>query len=103
EGRNKWSVDGFALPDYEIKAFANFLEISTACLKVIVHQPLYLEWQYKADNEWKTFASDRKTGAYLFGISNTNVTHYLNRHLNEQYYGLGEKTGNLNRHGRRFE
>lgn len=96
-------MDSFALPDYEIKAFANFLEISTACLKVIVHQPLYLEWQHKVDGEWKTFAADRKTGAYVFGVSNTNVTHYLNRHLSEQYYGLGEKTGNLNRHSRRFE
>lgn len=103
KGRDKWSVEGFSLPDYNVDEFANSLEISTACLKVILHQPLYLEWQRKVDGEWKTFASDRKTGAYLFGISNTNVTHYLNRSVNEQYYGLGEKTGNLNRHGRRFE
>lgn len=103
QGRDKWSVEGFSLPDYEVKQFANSLEISTACLKVIIHQPLYLEWQRKVDDEWKTFISDRKTGAYLFGVSNTNVAHYLNRNINEKYYGLGEKTGNLNRHGRRFE
>ncbi|QLB14003.1 alpha-glucosidase [Mannheimia granulomatis] len=103
QGRDKWAVDGFSLPQYEVKEFANYLEISTACLKVIIHKPLYLEWQHKVDGEWKTFSSDRKTGAYLFGISNTNISHYLNRSVNEHYYGLGEKTGNLNRHGRRFE
>ncbi|WP_040975971.1 glycoside hydrolase family 31 protein [Necropsobacter massiliensis] len=103
QGRNKWSSHGFTLPDYKFKQTEKTLEISTALLKVIVHQPLYLEWQYKKDGEWKTFVTDRKTGAYLFGISNTKISHFLQRDTKDHYYGLGEKTGNMNRHGRRFE
>ena len=37
------------------------------------------------------------------GISNSDISHFINRSVDHHYYGLGEKTGNLNRHGRRFE
>lgn len=103
QGRDKWSLDGFSLPDYQFSQTEKTLEISTALLKVIVHQPLYLEWQYKKNGKWQTFVTDRKTGAYLFGISNPRISHFLQRDTQDHYYGLGEKTGNLNRHGRRFE
>lgn len=103
QGRDKWSLEGFSCPDYEIKQTEKTLEISTALLRVTIHQPLYLEWEYKQDGDWKPLFSDRKTGAYLMGISNTEVSHYLQRNTEDHYYGLGEKTGNLNRHGRRFE
>ena len=103
QGRNKWSLDGFTCPDYEIKQTEKTLEISTALLKLTIHQPLYLEWEYKQDGKWKPLFTDRKTGAYLMGISNTEISHYVQRSTQDHYYGLGEKTGNLNRHGRRFE
>ena len=103
QGRDKWSLVGFSCPDYEIKQTEKTLEISTALLRVTIHQPLYLEWEYKQDGEWKTLFADRKTGAYLMGISSTEVSHYLQRSVQDHYYGLGEKAGNLNRHGRRFE
>ena len=103
QGRDKWSLDGFTCPDYEIKQTEKTLEISTALLKLTIHQPLYLEWEYKQDGKWKPLFTDRKTGAYLMSISNTEISHYLQRNTQDHYYGLGEKTGNLNRHGRRFE
>ncbi|HHF3660672.1 TPA: TIM-barrel domain-containing protein, partial [Haemophilus influenzae] len=103
QGRDKWSLKGFSCPDYEVKQTEKTLEISTALLKVTIHQPLYLEWEYKHGDKWKPLFKDRQTGAYLMGISNTTISHYLQRDIQEHYYGLGEKTGNLNRHGRRFE
>lgn len=103
QGRNKWSLEGFTCPDYAILQTEKTLEISTALLKVTIHHPLYLEWEYKHGDKWKPLFKDRKTGAYLMGISNTTISHYLQRDIQEHYYGLGEKTGNLNRHGRRFE
>lgn len=103
QGRNKWSLEGFTCPDYAILQTEKTLEISTALLKLTIHQPLYLEWEYKHGDKWKPLFKDRKTGAYLMGISNTTISHYLQRDIQEHYYGLGEKTGNLNRHGRRFE
>lgn len=48
----------------------------------------------------KTFAQDVKNRAYVFDGS--GVFHYMCRKSNEVYCGLGERTGNLNLHGRRF-
>ncbi|SMB87648.1 alpha-glucosidase [Pasteurella testudinis DSM 23072] len=103
QGRDRWSSDGFSLPAYSVTKAENSLIVASEKLRVIVHQPLCLEWQYNNNGIWTTFVSDRKTGAYLFGVSDNQISHFLQRDISEQYYGLGEKTGNLNRHGRRFE
>ncbi|MFC0309317.1 TIM-barrel domain-containing protein [Gallibacterium trehalosifermentans] len=103
EGRDRWSMEGFSQPIYEIQQEKEQLVIATKTLKVIVHQPLYLEWQYRTAEGWKTIAQDRKTGAYLMGVSQGKVSHFMQRSAEDAYYGLGEKAGNLNRYGRRFE
>ncbi|KGQ69547.1 alpha-glucosidase [Chelonobacter oris] len=103
QGRDRWLPDHFSLPAYSVTEHKSGIAIETGRLKVIVHRPLWLEWQYNHDGEWRTFVADRKTGAYLFGISSPQISHFLQRNVSEHYYGLGEKTGNLNRHGRRFE
>lgn len=103
QGRDRWSLANFSLPAYSVSEEDNQIIIASEQLRVIVHQPLWLEWQYNNNGTWTTFVADRKTGAYLFGISNAQISHFLQRDVADQYYGLGEKAGNLNRHGRRFE
>ncbi|PJG84722.1 TIM-barrel domain-containing protein [Conservatibacter flavescens] len=103
QGRDRWCLDGYSLPTYEVCEKNGEVEITTDHLKLIVHQPLWLEWQYKCGQNWKTFSQDRKTGAYLLGISNNQVSHFVQRSVTDNYYGLGEKAGDLNRKGRRFE
>lgn len=104
KGRDKWSVEGFCLPQYQLTKGDETLEISTEKLKLIIHHPLWLEWQYKTElGNLETIAKDRKTGAYLMGISQNKISHFMQRNSQEYYYGLGEKSGNLNRYGRRFE
>ncbi|HBO37485.1 MAG TPA: alpha-glucosidase [Pasteurellaceae bacterium] len=103
QGRERFSTEGFSLPNYDLNVQENVIEISTGLLKVIVHKPLYLEWQYKKDQQWLPLMRDRKTGAYLFATDDTKISHYIERSAVENYYGLGEKTGNLNRKGKRFE
>jgi len=51
---------------------------------------------------WTAIARDRPTQAYNFGWWGEGVRHYLVRDPAEQYFGLGEKTGALDRAGRRF-
>src|SRR5699024_10238340 len=47
--------------------------------------------------------NDRKTQAYKHQISDHHdYCHYINRDLNEVYYGLGEKTGDINKAGERY-
>ncbi len=102
-GRNRFSTDGFSLPSYQLEINDNVIEVSTNLLKLRVHKPLYLEWQYQVNNSWQPLSQDRKTGAYLFGTDDSKISHYIERNTSENYYGLGEKSGNLNRKGRRFE
>ena len=104
EGRDRESLQGFALPDFTVEERGETLCISTDKLRVTVHQPLWLEWEYKNDNgEWQLLASDRPTSAYLLNAHGDGVAHYQRRFKEERYYGLGEKAGPLQRTGKRYE
>lgn len=104
EGRSRLSSEGFSLPGYQLEQQENALKVSTDKLRVTIHQPLWLEWEYKNQNgEWELLVADRPTSAYLLNVHGDGVAHYQRRYGNEQYYGLGEKAGDLNRNGRRFE
>jgi len=103
-GRERLSSDGFTLPEYQLEQTDSCIKIATAALRLTVHQPLWLEWEYKSSaGEWLPLTHDRKTGAYQLGVNSHELAHFMNRADSERYYGLGEKTGDLNRAGRRFE
>jgi alpha-glucosidase len=57
-----------------------------------------LHW---ADGQGRTAGQDRGTSAYFTSPRTGAVRHYLQRDRAERYYGLGDKTGPLNLHGRR--
>ncbi|MCT4716453.1 glycoside hydrolase family 31 protein [Enterobacteriaceae bacterium H18W14] len=104
EGRARESLEGFTLPAFAVEETDDTLRISTDKLRVTVHQPLWLEWEYKKDGAgWQLLASDRPTSAYLLNAHGDGVAHYQRRYKEESYYGLGEKAGPLARTGRRYE
>ncbi|EQB4041953.1 TIM-barrel domain-containing protein [Cronobacter sakazakii] len=104
EGRPRDSLDGFSLPGFTLDETPERLVISSDKLRVTVHQPLWLEWHYRDDNgQWQFLTSDRPTSAYLINAHGDGVAHYQRRQKDDRYYGLGEKAGNLERTGRRFE
>ena len=104
EGRSRDSLAGFACRDLEItQEAAGALTLSTGVLRVVVDRPLQLRWQVRIDGVWREVAQDRPTGAYLRGRRDHAVAHFLRRFPGERVYGLGEKTGLLERSGRRFE
>ncbi|MCP2005552.1 UNVERIFIED_ORG: alpha-glucosidase [Buttiauxella agrestis ATCC 33320] len=104
EGRDRESLQGFTLPGFSIEELNETLRVSTDKLRVTVHQPLWLEWEYKNENgEWQMLASDRPTSAYLLNAHGDGVAHYQRRFKEERYYGLGEKAGPLQRTGKRYE
>jgi alpha-glucosidase len=43
------------------------------------------------------------TSAYLLNAHGDGVAHYLSRRKDERFYGLGEKAGDLQRNGKRYE
>ncbi|WP_312059527.1 glycoside hydrolase family 31 protein, partial [Pantoea septica] len=103
EGRDRESLDGFGLPGFQLEHEANQLRISTDRLRVTVHHPLCLSWEHYHQGQWQPLAADRHTGAYLLNAHGDGVEHYQRRQPQDRVYGLGEKSGDLNRSGRRFE
>src|SRR5512142_2547394 len=75
--------------------------LATVRLEVRLHvAPLRLEW--RAVGAEQSVAQDRSTSAYLRQARTGAVRHYLARDPREHFYGLGDKTGRLNLHGRRL-
>ncbi|MEG1691276.1 MAG: glycoside hydrolase family 31 protein, partial [Hafnia sp.] len=104
EGRDRESTEGFTLPAFELEQTDNGLRISTDRMRVSVNQPLWLQWEYRNEaGEWQLLAADRPTSAYLLNAHGDGVAHYQRRFPTESYYGLGEKAGDLNRTGGRYE
>ena len=56
----------------------------------------------KRGGDWHRVARDRPTQAYNFGWWDERVHHYLVREPAEKYFGLGERSGDMDRAGRRF-
>lgn len=104
EGRDRLSTEGFSLPKFDLTEQNDTLTVSTDVLRVTIRQPLTLSWEFRNENnEWQLLVEDRPTGAYMLSPRDETIAHYQRRYGNENYYGLGEKSGDLNRKGRRFE
>ncbi|SNT73691.1 TIM-barrel domain-containing protein [Paracoccus seriniphilus] len=103
EGRDRDLNCGFSCPGYQFAEEDGALIIQTEALRLLIRAPLQLIWQARIDGEWRVFATDRPTGAYMAGTRDHSHAHFLLRESSEQVYGLGEKTGDLERSGRRFE
>nr|WP_272213629.1 glycoside hydrolase family 31 protein [Marinicella sp. W31]MDC2879590.1 glycoside hydrolase family 31 protein [Marinicella sp. W31] len=103
EGRARDDLSGFSLPEFTCTE-GDTLVIETESLKLTVENPLTMRWEAKqADGTFKLVAEERPTGAYMLGIRDHRNSHFLLRKPGEKVYGLGEKAGNLERSGRRYE
>ncbi|MCU7709438.1 glycoside hydrolase family 31 protein [Priestia sp. JV24] len=104
EGRKRLDTSGFSLPSYEFSNNNGECTVETSALKLNVDlNGFKISWFYREDFGWVNFANDRKTQAYnLDGSLGEGIVHYLKRDLNEQYFGLGEKTGSVDKHGKRY-
>ena len=97
EGRRREDLAGFEAPATR-SADGRF---GTDQLAVTLgSSPLRLQWHaFGADTP---ILQDRETTAYLRQPRGGLVRHYLARDASDHYYGLGDKTGPLNLHGRRL-
>ncbi|MDB6178681.1 alpha-glucosidase [Paracoccus sp. Z330] len=103
QGRNRDDNSGFTCPDFALDQQEDALVIQTEVIRLTIRAPLQLIWHARVDGEWRAFAADRPTGAYMAGTKDHAHAHFLLRDTSEQVYGLGEKSGDLERSGRRFE
>jgi len=102
EGRHRFVATGFSRPAAARRLDGHILTLETARIRLKVDLADFkCRWQI-FDNEWKDAARDRPTQAYDFGWWDGRVRHYLARDADEMFFGLGERSGDQNRAGRRF-
>lgn len=110
EGRSRGSILGFNRPQLQVvenQAGANeslHASLQTGQLKLELtggeDQPVRLLWSHPQTG--LSFQNDRVTSAYLSEKRTGLVRHCVLRDPREHYFGLGDKTGPLNLHGRRL-
>ncbi|MFC0180589.1 glycoside hydrolase family 31 protein [Thorsellia kenyensis] len=104
EGRSRFDLSGFSCPNFSTEQISKHeLRIETTHLRLSITQPLCLHWEHKLDGQWQSLVHDRKTGAYQLGVNSYKNAHFMNFAPDTKFYGLGEKSGWLERTKKRFE
>src|SRR5215472_1616494 len=98
EGRDRLDVSRFRRPSFDFHD-GDHVVMGTSALRVTVRlQPFGLEWFTASALR---FAADRPTHGYAFARSGA-TRHYMARETTDRYFGLGDKTGPIDHHGRRL-
>lgn len=105
EGRDRLDLSPFSLPTYLVQQDEDYFSIETKKLKLRINLDGFKITWFAKDNKGKLhkIANDRNTQAYNFdGSLGEGIFHYMERTKKEQYYGLGEKSGDMDRYGKRY-
>ncbi|WP_417473980.1 TIM-barrel domain-containing protein [Leisingera sp.] len=102
-GRSRDDLTGFSCPPPEVTTSESEITVATDTLRLRLLSPLQMIWEAKVGGTWQCFAKDRATGGIHLGLRDHAHAHFLARMEGEPVFGLGEKTGPLNRAGKRYE
>lgn len=99
EGRDRLSLEGFTLPTLtQTSVTQNDAIFETQNLRISIEQdPLRISTFQKTENGWQKILQDRENGAYQWLSSRQSFRHFQTKNNNERHYGLGDKTGPLDR------
>lgn len=64
--------------------------------------PFGIDWEQNIGGTWQICCRDRASYAYGCAARSGTITHWQARDGDDQYFGLGDKTGSLNKAGRRL-
>jgi len=100
EGRDRLDVGAFTRPRFDFDQEGDEVFLQTDALRVGIRlRPFGLEWSIPSGVR---FAADRGTHAYEWSSKIGTLRHYMARQPTDRYFGLGDKTGPLDKHGRRL-
>ena len=103
DGRDRFDTTGFSSPDYTFSESDEQLVIATPRLRLTIQRVGFLcRWEMPSSDGWVEVAADRPTQGYNFGWWDDKIYHYLARTRDEQYFGLGERSGNADRYGQSY-
>ena len=103
-GRDRFDLSGFSLPAFNVDEEDGKLIVETAWLRLTIRlHGFFCTWESYDDtaNGKVPVLRDRPTQAYNFGWWDERAHHYLAREPGEMYFGLGERSGAMDRAGRR--
>ncbi len=100
EGRDRSDVASWPIPRFTVTQDADGIKLATDALTLdIALDPFRLTWRLP---DGRIFARDRDSHPYSFSRNSAAFAHAQMRHKLDRYYGLGDKTGKLDLHGRRL-
>lgn len=100
EGRRRDDLSPFPCPAFSVAIAAENVQIRTRQLTLeIALGDFWIRWFDAAGNG---FASDLSGRAYTYDRAGRAIYHYLERRIGEHYYGFGERSGELDKAGRRM-
>jgi alpha-glucosidase len=103
EGRDRLDLVGFSLPEFDLEQDEEELRLTAGALRLSVRlDGFFCSWEIRQGAAWLRAARDRPTQAYNWGYWDEKIYHYLRREPGERYYGLGERSGEMDRSERRF-
>lgn len=103
EGRDRFDLEGFALPKFGLESATDHLRVETEAIRLTLRLAgFFCTWEVRCDSGWVSVAQDRLTQAYNFRFWDERVYHYLRREQGEKYFGLGERAGDMDRAGGRY-
>ncbi|HEY1460056.1 MAG TPA: glycoside hydrolase family 31 protein [Casimicrobiaceae bacterium] len=98
-GRDRRDLARFACPPFTVSESDHEVILTTELLSLRVKpRPFGLHWSF----DGKPFAADRATYAYQWSERSALQRHYMARAQDDRYFGLGDKTGAIDLHGRRL-
>ena len=102
-GRDRLDPAGFSCPAFDLVETDETLVLATGRLRLTVRRLGFAcAWEMMTPASWTPIARDRPTQAYNFGWWDEAVHHYLEAAPGEKYFGLGERSGEMDRAGRRL-
>jgi alpha-glucosidase len=104
EGRDRLSAEGFEpfAPSVTSAGRTWSVEFGADWRVELQASPLALACQRRSGQGWRAVVADRPTGAYQWFERRGVLRHFQLRGHGERHYGLGDKTGRLDRTGRRL-
>ncbi|MGI9355947.1 MAG: hypothetical protein ACR2PF_12405, partial [Rhizobiaceae bacterium] len=99
EGHDRLTIDGFSCP--LVEAHESGFAIGD-WLFAMERDPLSLSLMRRVDGDWQPIFSDRPGHAWRWSQSGHRLAHYQALREHEAHYALGDKTGPLDRTGRRL-
>ena len=99
EGRDRLHVRGLPLAEFDIARRNETVTLTTpTSMLVVTLRPFGLRWLHRDH----AFATDRPTYSYEWSERTGAMRHSMARDARDRFYGLGDKTGPLDLHGRRL-